>query len=373
MGFVSANRLTDAEPAKGEVISHSQCWEDPALLQAGLRLDSEDDVLSVCGAGDNSFALAISGARSVTIIDSSAAQLALAKLKLVAAQALDVERFRSFLGAGHIGQRIFLYHGLRSQLDDSTASFWDQHEDWIRTGLLGCGVFERSLASFRSRVLPLVHRERTVQALLSTETLEDQRTFYDKQWNSRRWRGMFRLVFSPVLMGRESGNFGRITSDRSAARTAFYERMDRVLTEIPVRTNPFVQWGLSGQFREMEHGSPYLSTAGHRRLVEVADRIRFVHDDLGEHLRTVGAGIYSAFNLSDVPARLNAAESEALLRGCVGAARSGARLAYWNRAADGHRPDAMADLLDRDEVMATELSQQDRAFVHGGFQLETVR
>jgi S-adenosylmethionine-diacylglycerol 3-amino-3-carboxypropyl transferase len=373
VGFVSANRSGDTRPAKADDISHSQCWEDPALLQAALHLGPEDDVLSVCGAGDNPFALAIAGARSVTIVDSSTPQIALAKLKLVAAQALDVERFRSFLGAGDIGQRVYLYHGLRAQMDDSSVAFWDQHEDWIRTGLLGCGAFEKSLTSFRSRVLPFVHRERTVGALLSMETLQEQRVFYDKQWNSRRWRGMFRLIPPPVLKPRGSGNDGSIASNRSAARKAFYQRMGRVLTEIPVRSNPFVQWGLSGQYRDMEQGPPYLSTEGHRRLVEVAERIRFVHEDLKGHLGTVGSGTYSAFNLSDAPAHLSATESEALLRGCVGAARSGARLAYWNHLEARHRPDTMADVLDRAEAVSAELSRQDRAFVHGGFQLETVR
>lgn len=333
----------------------------------------EDDVLSVCGAGDNPFGLAIDGARSVTIIDSSMPQIALAKLKLVAAQALDVERFRSFLGAGDIGQRVYLYHGLRTRLDESSVAFWDQHEDWIRTGLLGCGAFETSLSSFRSRVLPFVHREATVGALLSMETLQEQRVFYDKQWNSRRWRGMFRLIPPPVLKGRGSAHGGSLISSRSAARTAFYQRMGRVLTEIPVRSNPFVQWGLSGRYRDMEQGPLYLSTEGHRRLVEVAERIRFVHDDLKGHLGTVGAGTYSAFNLSDAPAHLSDTESEALLRGCVGAARSGARLAYWNHLEARHRPDTMAHVLERAEAVSSELSRQDRAFVHGAFQLETVR
>ena len=373
MSSVSANRSAEAHPVQGEIISHSQSWEDPALLEAGLRVGPEDDVLSVCGAGDNAFALAIAGAGSVTIIDSSAPQLALAKLKLAAAQALDVDRFRSFLGAGDIGQRVFLYHGLRPGLDESTVSFWDEHEDWIRTGLLGSGGFERSLATFRSRVLPFVHRARTVDTLLSLETVEEQRVFYDEQWNSRRWRGMFRLGFSPASMGRESVHPGPILGDRGASRTAFYERKARVLREIPIRTNPFLQWSLSGRYRCLEDGPSYLSTEGHRRLVAAADRIQFVHDDIGSHLASVGAGSYSAFNLSSVPAHLGAAEAEVLLRGCVGAARSGARLAYWNHLVDWHRPDTMADVLDRNEAEAMELSKQDRAFVHGAFQLEIVR
>ena len=58
VSYVSANRSAEAHPVQGEIISHSQSWEDPALLEAALRVGPEDDVLSVCGAGDNAFALA---------------------------------------------------------------------------------------------------------------------------------------------------------------------------------------------------------------------------------------------------------------------------------------------------------------------------
>ena len=59
------------------------------MLQAGLQVGPDDDVLSICASGDNSFALAIAGARSVTAIDLSAPQIALAKLKLAAANTLS--------------------------------------------------------------------------------------------------------------------------------------------------------------------------------------------------------------------------------------------------------------------------------------------
>ena len=150
-------------------ISYAQSWEDPEVLQAGLRVGPDDDVLSICAAGDNSFALAIAGARSVTAIDLSGPQIALAKLKLAAAQHFDVERFRSLLGVGPIGQRIYLYHDLRPTLDDATREYWDGHEVDIRTGLLACGKFEQYLHLFRERALPLVHRRSIVEALLARE------------------------------------------------------------------------------------------------------------------------------------------------------------------------------------------------------------
>jgi S-adenosylmethionine-diacylglycerol 3-amino-3-carboxypropyl transferase len=62
-----------------------------------------------------------------------------------------------------------------------------------------------------------------------------------------------------------------------------------------------------------------------------------------------------------------------MLEGIVRAARPGARVAYWNLLVDRHRPDAMADRLDRRVEEAARLLASDRAFVYGGFQIEVVR
>lgn len=359
--------------ALGERISYAQSWEDPQVLQAGLRVGSDDDVLSVCASGDNSFALAIAGARSVTAIDLSGPQLALAKLKLAAAKRFDVERFRSFLGLGHIGQRVFLYHEIRPELDAFTRDYWDENEVQIREGLAGCGKFEKYLALFRKRMLPWVHRRSTIDDFLGCETLAAQQELFNSRWNTLRWRTLFRLFFSRWVMeraGRSSAQFAHV---QGSVSSVFLDRTTHVMTQIPVGSNPFLQWILSGCYADLEHSQPYLSVEGHRKLVEAADRIHFVHDDLIGHLKACSPGTYSAFNLSDVPEYLSESEAEALLGACVGAARSGARIAYWNLLVPRWRPDSLADRLDRDVSLGDALIERDRAFFYGSFQVETVR
>jgi len=363
----------DTRDALGGRISYAQSWEDPIVLQRALGVGPDDDVLSICAAGDNSFALAIAGARSVTAIDLSAPQIALAKLKLVAAQHLDLERFRSFLGVGPIGQRVFLYHELRAHIDDPTRLFWDAHEAWIREGILGCGAFEKYLATFRTRLLPLVHRRSTIQALMACTSLEEQRRFFDDKWDSFRWRTLFRVFFSQAVMqrtGRSAAQFAHVDGPVSKA---FMARAEHALTELPVSGNPFLAWMLLGTYADVENSHPYLSEAGHAALAQVADRIHFVHDDLVGHLRGCPSDQYSAFNLSDVPEYLSEDETETLLKACVGASKPGARVAYWNLLVPRHRPESMAHQLDRDEELAARLLRSDRAFVYGGFHVETVR
>ena len=113
-------------------LAYSQCWEDPAVLRAALRPGPDDDVLSICGAGDNAFALLGDDVRSVTCVDQSASQLAGAEFKLHAARLLPVESFRSALGLDALGRRVWFYHHVRPALGPRARGFLDGHEDLIR-------------------------------------------------------------------------------------------------------------------------------------------------------------------------------------------------------------------------------------------------
>lgn len=373
MSAAAKSGTGETRAALGGRISYAQVWEDPAVLQAALSVGSTDDVLSVCSAGDNAFALAIAGARKVVCVDLSSPQLAMAELKLVAAQQLDLDCFRSFLGLAATGQRVFLYHQLRPHLSERARDWWDAHEEDVRTGLLCCGRFERYLAQFREKALPLVHSRRKVAALLALDNLADQRAFFDKHWNTVRWRALFRVFFSRFVMARAGRSPAQFAHVDGPVGTAFLRRTAHVLTEIPIATNYFVQWMLGGRFADLEQAHPYLGQAGHTALAEVAGNIEFVHDDLISHLAKRGPAAYSAFNLSNVPEYLGEAEHAKLLASVVAAARPGARVAYWNLLVPRSRPASMADVLDVAPEKSAALLDQDRAFVYGGFQLETVK
>ena len=277
------------------------------------------------------------------------------------------ERYRSTTNVVLAGALV------RAALDPVTRAFWDEREAWIREGLIGCGTFERYLATFRKRLLPLVHRRSTVERLMNLETLEEQCRFFEERWDCWRWRLLFRVFFSQAVMQRAGRSVAQFAHVEGSASKAFMARAEHALTALPVADNPYLQWMLLGRYPDPEKIQPYLSTQGHAALVAAADNIQFVHDDLMSHLQACAPGTYTAFNLSVVPEYLSEKETEALLRACVSASKSGGRLAYWNLLVSRYRPESMARLLDRDEELAARLLRSDRAFVYGGFQLETVR
>ena len=115
-------RETGAPPA--DELELSQDWQDPAVVSAALQVGPEDDVFTVCGAGDTALALVLQGARSVTCVDARLPQLALAELKLRAAEGMPVSGLRSVLGFDIGGNRVSLYHRVRGRLSAGSQGYW---------------------------------------------------------------------------------------------------------------------------------------------------------------------------------------------------------------------------------------------------------
>ncbi len=368
---MSTLRSTVEDSVLARAISYAQCWEDPAVLLEALAVGPADDVLSICSAGDNSFALAIAGANSVTCIDLSFPQVALAELKLEAVRALPVQSVRSLFGLGHFGRRVWFYHFLRERLRPEVRAYWDHHEEVIRLGCLEQGRFEKYLTTFRTRVLPLVHGRDTIDALLACASLDEQAAFYGSHWDTWRWRGLFRLFFSRAVMsrtGRSPEHFAQVEGEVSSR---FLERARHALTAIPVADNFFLRWMLTGNHGDLEAGPAWLTTEGHARLKAVADRVSFVHASLEDFLPRAERK-FSAFNYSNLFEYVPAAHHEQLLRLTLDAAVPGARVAYWNLLVPRSRPHSLADRLRPDPERAEALLGRDRAFVYGGFNVETV-
>ncbi len=353
-------------------ISYAQCWEDPGVLVPALEPGSEDHILSIASAGDNTLALALAGAGRVTALDLSAPQLHLLALKLAGGH-LAYEEYLQLLGLLPGGRRVLLYHRIREHLPEVARDWWDAHEELVREGLLGAGRFERYLGTFRTRVLPLVHSRARIDELARLQDLAQQRTFYRSTWNNRRWRGLFKGFLSRWVMerlGRDPAQFAQV---QGSVADRLLERARWVLTELPIADNPFLQWILRGNYPDLERTHAYLSRSGHARLVELQDRITLVHAPLGEHLSTVAEGTYTAFNYSNLFEYLPAEAHESLLRESVRVSGPGAKLAYWNLFVPRSRPESLADVLAPQGQLAEGLHRTDRAFFYSAFHLEVVQ
>jgi len=371
--------VTSTDPDRPEAavfdrIRYAQCWEDPALLEAGLEIGEDDDVLSVMSGGCNSLALALAGARSVKAVDISLPQVAVTQLKVAAIRCLDYPGFLELLGAHPSNRRKALYRAVRGEMTDDARAFWDAHPGVLERGVLASGKFEGYFRMFRTKVLPWIHGRGTIEALLEPRDLDGQRAFYQQRWNTWRWRTVFRVFFGRRVMGwlGRDPSFFRYVEGGSVGE-AILRRTERALTEIPVEDNFFLHYILTETYRDLQRAHPYLSEAGFEALRGgVVDRVELIHADLWDYLAGQPDGSLSAFNLSDVFEYVSETVYEQQLHEIVRVARPGARLAYWNMMVPRSRPDSMADVLQPRPERAAELHAGGRAFFYGKFVLERV-
>ena len=352
-------------------VRYAQAWEDADVMLAGLDVRPGDVCVSIASAGDNTLALLTRRPARVIAIDLNAAQLACLELRVAAYRALSHAELLELVGSRPSGSRAALYARCRPHLGEAARAFWDRRPAEINGGIGGAGKFERYFALFRNRVLPLVHRRAMVRELLRPKTADARRRFYDTQWDTWRWRLLFRVFFSrPVMarLGRDPGFFRYVDTP---VGSAVLERTRHALTALDPSANPYVHWILTGTHGE---SLPCALRPEHFETIRAGlDRLEWRQLSIEQFIARSGAAAFDCFNLSDVFEYVSPQHYERLLEGIVTCSRPGARLAYWNMLVPRRRPDRLAARLQSLDDLAGHLHASDRAFFYSAFRVEEVR
>lgn len=357
-----------ATRADFRAIRYAQCWEDADVLVEALAPQPGQTLVSIASAGDNTLALLIGRPARVLAVDLSPAQLACLALRVAAYRELSHAELLELVGSRPSTRRRGLYARCRPQLASDVRAFWDAHGDDVDLGIGGAGKFERYFATFRQRVLPLVHSQRRVERLLAGGPPEVRERFYCDTWDTWRWRLMFNLFFSRTVMGRLGRDPAFFTHVEGSVATRILGRTKHALTALDPAANPYMHWILRGS-----HGDalPLALRAEHFETIrDHVDRVEWRQCDLGAALDAVGPGQVHGCNLSDIFEYMSVAEYHAQLERLVTALAPGGRLAYWNMLAPRARPASMADRLRSLDDLAGRLHLQDKAFFYRTFVVE---
>lgn len=351
--------------------------EDPELELQALRPGPDDVLVVVASAGCTALALLGAGAGRVDAVDLNPTQNHLIELKVAALATLagsDAARFLGGLPAPGDWRRE-IYIGLRGRLGPGARTYWDGHERDIRRGVLGRGVSERFIGMLR-RVLRLaVHPRRRIERLLALRTPRDQRAFYRAEWDTRRWRALFRLLlgrrslertYDPAFFhGVEASNFGE----------HFRRTFERTVTELPIPGNYFLHMALTGRYAE-DSLPPYLDelrpVAPHPSCVEEpatpsAGALRLVDGSVTDYLRTLPGSSVTGFALSNVCEWLDDAGIGTLFREIERTAAPGAVVCFRNFVGWTDVPPRRRGRVVEDHDRGDRLFRQDRSLVNRRF------
>lgn len=349
-----------------DIIRYANCWEDADLLVEALQIRAHDRVLSIASAGDNSFALLSREPQLVVAVDVNPVQLYLCELKKAAFTLSDHTAFLEFLGFDHSTARLETYRSLRSGLTPAARQWWDAHTDIIQAGVIVAGKFEKYFGYFRSFVLPLIHSKRKIEELFRHKSSEEQERCYREQWNTWRWRFLFRIFFSRYVMG----NYGRDPEFMQEVQVAvsdyIFSRAEQHLIREVAQDNAYLHHILTGTFAPR---LPYYARSEQfpviqRNLEKLVLFEGYAEDAIPRF------GKFSAFNLSDIFEYLPAPTTRNIGNTLAEGAIQGARFAYWNLMVPRRLSQLLPELYDWNEALTQYAGEQDRCFFYHQFILD---
>jgi S-adenosylmethionine-diacylglycerol 3-amino-3-carboxypropyl transferase len=351
-----------------QFVRYANVWEDADVLCEALApVAAGGRLLSIASAGDNTLALLTLDPAEVIAVDLSPAQLACLELRLAAFRHLADPELLAFLGIAPSPDRLATYRSLRRELSSASVAFWDAHESAVARGVIHAGKFERYLRSFRRFVLPLIHSGRRIEQLCEPRPPEERARFYDRTWDTWRWRCLFRLFFSRAVMGRlgrDPAFFQHVSED---VGSSLLTRTRRALTTLPVHSNPHLAYILTGTC-PAEARPRYLRPEFTDLIRGRLDRVRRVE---GRVERTA-LGPFDGFNLSDVFEYMSPSEHEQCYAALLDQACPGARLAYWNLLVPRVCPASQAHRVRALEPLAAALHARDQAWFYQSFRIDEV-
>jgi S-adenosylmethionine-diacylglycerol 3-amino-3-carboxypropyl transferase len=350
-------------------IRYAQCWEDADILLEALQPGPGKRCLSIASSGDNTLALLARSPEYVLAVDRSPAQLACLELRVAAFRELQHGEMLGLLGSRAYLDRMRLFRQCRSRLSPGVRTFWDQRANLIENGIGNAGKFESYFRIFRTNILPLIHPRSRVHELLQPKSREERIDFYERVWDSRRWRMTFRIFFSRRVMGalgRDRECFRYVEGD---VANRILRRTRYALTELDPAENPYMHWILTGI-----HNGVLPFALGEENFEPIRrnlDRLEWRHAALEN---VIGSDApFDCFNLSDVFEYMSTQNYVGQLKSIVALGRPGARLAYWNMLAPRRRPLELAGTLDPLAELSARLFARDKAFFYSAFVVEQVR
>jgi S-adenosylmethionine-diacylglycerol 3-amino-3-carboxypropyl transferase len=361
------------DKADFQIIRYAQCWEDADVLLDGLDIQEGEHCLSIASAGDNSLAMLAKKPAKLIALDLNPLQLACLELRVAAYRNLEHAELLELMGSRPSDQRKRLYEKCRPLLKPDTRAFWDGRLPAVeRLGLGGVGKFERYFRIFRTYVLPLVHSRRRVQQMLRTAGPEQRRQFYDRHWNSWRWRLLINLFFSQTVMGRLGRDPAFFTYAEDSFSRHVAGKAEHAICELEPGRNPYMQWIFTGTHGE---ALPYALRAEHfdaiRNNLDKLEWQTMPVEAYVERCRTDGLTI-DRFNLSNIFEYMSGSGYSRLLSELISVSRPGSRLLYWNMLVPRSCPDELRQRLKSLDELSADLHCRDKAFFYRRLVIEEV-
>ncbi len=359
--------------ANFSIVRYAQVWEDADTLLAGLDIQPNENCLSIASAGDNTLALLTKNPAKVIALDLNPVQLFCLELRVAAYKTLNHLELLQLMGSRPSNERFELYKKCRPLLSDGCRSFWDSKQNQInRYGIGGVGKFERYFRIFKNYVLPFTHSKKTIASLLSDKPLEERQLFFDKNWNTWRWRLLIRLFFSQTIMGKLGRDPAFFTYVEGGFASHVSRKIKHGMCELNPAENPYLHWILTGT-----HGKalPFaLREENFEQIRNNLDKLEWYLLSMEEYVERCKAQNIKIhkFNLSNIFEYMSEEYYVKSLSNLIEISLLGGRLLYWNMMAPRSSPELLQNKIMPLTELADDLHFQDKAIFYNKLVIEQV-
>lgn len=356
-----------------QIIHYSQSWEDQDVLLKGLDITSSDHVLSITSGGDNTLALLLQNPKSIVSIDINPVQNYLLELKITAIKNLEYEDYLKLLGVKQSGDRLKKYQLIKHDLSADAQNWWDVNLTLINEGVIHVGKLEKYARLVRTYFLPLTMPQASIKKFLTASTVEEQKRIFSQELNTKRFQLICKIFLSkPVfsLLGREKSKFEySIIPNLSDYYTKkMLDQFDR----IPVNTNYFLHYGLTGSYFHQNAMPLYLKHDNFERLRKLLPQLTIVTSDIETYLKNTPDKTFSKFYLSDIFEYLPHSQSDKIFEEIQRVAKINSVLIYWNHLVPRTHPKNMDKFFVVDQKKSEALKREDRNTAYDNLFVEKI-
>lgn len=339
-------------------------WEDPESDVKAIAMKPGQSLLTITSGGCNTLNFLLNDPERIYAVDINPAQTWLMEFKIACIKNLNHDEFISLLGLKDCEDRLTLFSKIEHDLSNEANLFWNSNIKMIKKGILCNGKFE-GFVKIAGNILSLLQGKKKIAKLLSLQTVKEQKEFYSKRWDNKRWKMIFRLMFNKKRLAKKGlvAEYFHFDDGAQSFSESFYNRARKALCDIPVRNNYFLSVYLTGKYSN-ESGLPlYLLSQHYEHIKSNVDRIKLITADTKYWLESMPGSIIDGFCLSNICELMSEEDTKKLFTEVIRTARPGAKICFRNLMIPREIPNDLVE-VKKNESLSNELLAKDRSFVY---------
>ncbi len=339
-------------------------WEDPESDVKAVDMKPGQTLMTITSGGCNTLGFLLHDPKKIYAVDINHAQTCLMEFKTAAIKNLDHHEFISLLGLIKCKNRLELFSRIQHDLSDESKLFWNTNISLIKKGILFHGKFER-FTKLAGKMLTLLQGSNKVKELFSLQTINEQKEFYNKRWNNKRWKLIFTLMFNKKRLAKKGlvAEYFHFDDGAQTFSESFYNRASKVLCDIPVKNNYFLSAYFTGKYNSENEIPLYLKPENYDHIKRNINRIEILTADTKYWLETMPADSIDSFCLSNICELMSEEDTRKLFTEVVRTAKPGAKICFRNLMIPREVPKDMIQ-VKKNENLSNSLLAKDRSFVY---------